>query len=396
MFDSRSSFATLARRFGVADSPKPQQAILASMRVELAGFGSIARPTAEMLYGLGARTFTLIDPKVYHARSTASQCHAIEVGRKKVDVGRERLQDAQVATYACDIDSVPDGTIDRETVIIASFDNRRADIAANRRAVRMGARLLKMNIEPSVPTVALRVYDYRGPVRMCAECQFSDRHYATQRHPKSCDGPGPGRRTNSPRWLSQMAGYLGALVVCELTHPESMHRWASHEWQYQVKTDQIVTSELVPNTNCRCDHAGRWQNVERLQMGPSSMRLVDMIPCRGNRDLRQTQLRFCQNVALRGRCEVCGYETFGVRWISDLDAPMSVCRECGDRVRAIPFWTYSQINADRLRPVLDLPLAEWGVAEHAVLEITRDDRTRTYVVGGERTTDCQSVRSQPQ
>ena len=124
----------------------------------------------------------LTDPKKYVPRSVNSQCTEDEVGRLKVAAGVDRLRrlGAEVIAFAQDIKTVPEGVVAPNSIVITSVDNRRADIVSNRRAVRMGARLLKVNVEssPGNEVVAVRSYNFRHNRELCVECQFSDRHYA--------------------------------------------------------------------------------------------------------------------------------------------------------------------------------------------------------------------------
>jgi hypothetical protein len=156
---------------------------LAATQFVFCGYGSIARPIAELLCEQGARQFLIVDPKQYSQRSVASQCAVEEVGQWKAEAGARRLcrQGAtNVEVFATDLYWLPDGVVQPRSLIIASVDNRRADIGANRLAARMRSRLLKINIEPSLAYVALRAYDFRRRSGLCAECQFSSQHYLLQ------------------------------------------------------------------------------------------------------------------------------------------------------------------------------------------------------------------------
>src|SRR5262245_61770460 len=66
----------------------------------LIGNGAVNRPLADRLADLGARRFTLIDPKEYSELSVESQCDPSEVGLPKVDVGAARLQSSRHAPCA--------------------------------------------------------------------------------------------------------------------------------------------------------------------------------------------------------------------------------------------------------------------------------------------------------
>jgi hypothetical protein len=345
------------------------------------GYGSIARPLADQLLKSGAQGFTLIDPKTYGELSTASQCEANEVGRLKVMVGAERLRAAGASVHPLphDLYTVPDGHIARGAIAIASVDNRRADIGANRAAARMRARLLKINIEPALGTVSIRAYDFRTSKRVCVECQFSDSHYLQQRHPQSCDGSPDGRRTNSPRWLSEAAGSLGALAILQILAGRDLAaQWYDHEWQFDPQQQLGQSSWLTGKPDCRWDHGRRWKNVFRLSAGPRAMRLSELVKGASEAD---TRLQFCQQVALRGRCTSCGHEVPLIRWMGALEEQLAECADCGGAVRAVPFWTTSQLRLADASSVLDAPLSSWGVPPRAIIAVLAGGRTTSFVIG---------------
>jgi hypothetical protein len=358
---------------------------LSRIRLVFAGFGSIARPMSGAIVARGARDLTIVDPKSYVERSVHSQCDQPEVGRAKVDVGARQLRclGANVRAFERDLYDVPDGIVDCETLVVATVDNRRGDIGANRLASRMGARLLKINIEPELGTVTARAYDFRHATSMCGECQFGDRHYETQRHPRSCDGAVEGRSTNSPRWLSRAAANFGLLAAIELAlDAETAHRWFGCEWQFRVDAVSFERSLLSSRPDCRWDHSRRWPAVERIAQGPALVTLADLFGTRVAEFGSGTRIRFCHSVALSGVCRQCGRHTNLVRWTchSDPQAAVGECRHCGGGVVAPGFWKFSELEPRRLAAVWDSPLADWGVEPFAVLSLYSDDQAHTFVI----------------
>jgi hypothetical protein len=351
------------------------------------GYGSIARPASEELARLGAGRFVLTDPKHYVAESVYSQCEDTEVGRRKVEVGAQRLCEAgaHVTSIARDIASVPEGVIALDAIVITTVDNRRADILSNRRAARMGARLIKVNVEPALGVAAVRAYDFRGASPLCVECQFGNHHYAAQRHPRSCDGAveGPGeRRTNSPRGLSQLAAYLAVLATLDLAGDrEAADAWLGRERQYFLPAGDITSSQLKPNPNCRWEHAHRWRNIVRLGQTESEISLRELFWAASIEVDARAKIRVCQQVVLRGRCAKCRADFPVVRWIADSRAPLGVCASCVSPLWPIPFSIFSETSVEPLLGVLDQPLNEWGVERAAVIEISRNDRRVSFVVG---------------
>lgn len=384
--DQSVSFEAVAELFGRTELAKCDAGtLLEGTTVVLDGYGSIARPVSEELVRRGARRFVLIDPKSYVPESVWSQCASEEVGRLKVDVGTERLRElgAEVTSFARDINSVPDGVVTLDSIVITTVDNRRADIVSNRRAARMGARLIKVNVEPALGVAAVRAYDFRRETRLCVECQFSGRHYAAQRHPKSCDGSLGGRRTNSPRRLSQGAAHLGVMAALDLAADQpAAQDWLAHEWQYTPRTGVVCGSRLLSKRNCRWEHARRWHNVVRLREDANSISLRELIQAAKIAVDARAEIRFCQQIALRGRCCNCRRDVAVVRWFADLQAPVGTCPGCDSPLLPIPFANFSATSLEPLFMVLDQPVGQWGVERFAVIELSRDDRRTAFVMGG--------------
>jgi hypothetical protein len=351
------------------------------MHVLAAGYGSIARPMAGRLAEFGVPRFTLVDPKEYHDRSVASQCEPDEVGRPKAEVGAERLAALGVGAEAVvgDLAACPDGVVTDRTVVVASVDNRRGDIIANQLAARMRVPLVKANIEPRYDMVAVRCYDFRRKVRLCAECQFSDRAYQQQIHPNSCDAPA-GRRTAAPRWLSQAAGSAAALAVAQLADDETAAAWYGHEWQLNVRTGKAQWTELTPSRTCRWDHRRHWPRLDRLPAGPEEISLAGLLRRAGTGGAAGVTLRFCQRLSTRACCDRCGRVRDHVRWLPEGEQAVGTC-PCGGRLYGMPYWTYTQIGAEALESVLDRPMVEWGVAPHAVIGMKWGRHRRSFVVG---------------
>jgi hypothetical protein len=336
----------------------------------------------------GAGSFVLIDPKQYVPGSVQSQCTADEVGRCKVEVGSERLAQlgTHVTPFARDVSSVPEGVISRDAIILATFDNRRADIVSNRIAARMADRLIKVNVAPVVGVATVRAYDFRGGSPLCVECQFGAHHYAAQRHPRSCDGALESsrgeQRTNSPRWLSQAAANLAVLATIDLAADNAAAvNWYGREVQYFPATGRVASSRLEANPNCRWDHAARWRNLVRLGEDETTISLREMFWAAEIEVDARAKIRFCQQVALRGRCAKCRTDVAMVRWITDSQASLGPCRGCNSPLLPIPFSVFSELSTEPLFAVMEQPLVAWGVERGAVIEISSDDRRVSFVVG---------------
>jgi hypothetical protein len=350
------------------------------------GVGAVNRAVAEHLAYLGMRRCVAIDPKGYKTRSIASQCAPVEVGMPKAVVVAQRLRMLGVEATALvdDVYGVEPGYVKPGAVVIASADNRRADIGANRLAAQMRVRLIKANVEPQYLTASVRCYDLRSEdAAPCLECQMSAAQYADQRHPASCDGD-EGRPTGSPRALCQVAAGAAALAAAQVVcSPQRWaKRWLGRQWHVNLLSGQADWSVLASNPNCRWDHGRHWQGLVRLGSGPGDAVLARLLPPGLDRD--QVRLRFSAWVATRARCECCGRAARVFRWVRTLRDPVGICR-CGGALVAVPFWTFSKMAARQVRGHWDCPLAVWGVPAKAVIAFEGPDgKQRSFVIGEDR------------
>lgn len=396
--DRFSDPEVMARLMECGAAPAPaQRGMLEGIELYVAGYGSIARPMCERLFDFGLRRFVLVDPKRYRPESVASQCEPADVGRSKVEVGAERLgqRGAQVRAFPADLHTCADGLLAPDGIVVVSADNRWADIGANRLAARMRGRLVKVNIEPRLSFIAVRCYDFRRDLEICCECQLSNNAaYQREVHPKSCDRPdeptslrpvpvGVGRRTASPRWLSEASGTVAALAVAQLADDRTAARWYSRQFDLVLPGGQPQWTRLTPSPDCRWDHRRRWPNLNRLTQSPRHIRLDDLLrlahaPCDA-----ATRLRFCQQVCTRASCDRCGRMLECIHWVREVGQQLRRC-DCGGRVLPMAYWTYRQIRAEQLAGVLRVPLADWGVEPRAVIEISGPREPVAFVIGDER------------
>lgn len=350
------------------------------------GTGAIGRPLAELMAWFGMKRCTLIDHKQYKTQSVVSQCGPDEVGRPKATVVADELTKLGVAAvpHVKDIETVPAGHVEQDTVMIVGVDNRRADILANRWAARMRIRLVKVNVEPRLLTSSVRAYDFRsGSSQICLECQMSDEQYVDQLHPLSCDGR-EGPSTGSPRALSVMAAGAAAMAVVQIvgSPDHGANSWINRQWQLSMLGGYSTVSKLSQKQDCRWNHANCWENLERLDRGPRELTLADLAARVSARDAGGTRFRFSGQVSTEQRCTNCLKGYFQNRWVSQLDEPLGTC-SCGGGLRAVPHFLCSELSPSELADVWDWPLADWHVPPLAIIAHETDRNQSTFVIGAE-------------
>lgn len=348
------------------------------------GAGAVNRPLARQLAGLGMRRALVVDPKRYKPQSVASQCAPDEVGWEKATTVADELRRMGVETLGIvgDIDDLPPGYVDPETLLITAVDNRRGDICANRLAVAMQARLVKVNVEPAYLMGAVSAFDYRsGAPDVCLECRLTDRHYRDQRHPLSCDGGGPQTPTGSPRALSEMIAGTAALAIAQIVCSPNRwgQDWFGKLWRQQLLGGQGGFAEIPANPACRCDHCSPWTNMVRIAGDVRSTTLAELAGLLSVSRPEGLHITCSSPVAFMGRCDRCHRQQPIVRWIRRLNAPVTAC-ECGGGLLAVPFFACREFPAQRLESVWELPLADWGVAERSILRLAAPDTVWSFIL----------------
>ncbi len=361
--------------------PSVDWRLLGQTRFVFVGAGAVNRPLAFQLAWLGMKGCIVIDPKPYKSQSVISQCKPCEVGRFKAEVVAEELQKRGVAAtpFVKDVDVVPPGYLEGDSLVIVAVDNRRADICANRFAARMRRPLVKVNVDPNYLTASIRCYDLRnGPLALCAECQMTDRHYEEQRHPLSCDGGEVGEQaTGSPRPLSQFAANAAALAVAQIagSPDEWAKTWWGKQWQQNLLGGRGFFSDLEPNPHCRWDHAAAWDPLIFL---PHDQPISLSHLAKGTFGSMPTwEVEFSARVATRMVCSQCRASEEGVWWVAELDRPVTRCG-CGGESFALPFFTHKKLPAAELESVWNRPLAAWGVTPGSVLRFASASKNQMY------------------
>jgi hypothetical protein len=182
--------------------------------------------------------------------------------------------------------------------------------------------------------------------------------------------------------LSQAAANLAVLATLDLAADEAAaDNWIGRETQYFPATGRVTSSRLEANPNCRWDHTARWPNLVRLSEDVTTICLRELFWTAAIEMDARAKIRFCQQVAVRGRCAQCKNDFALVRWIVDSQAGLGPCPACGSPLLPIPFSVFSELSTEPLFTVMEVPLAMWGVEPAAVIEISRDERRVSFVVG---------------
>ncbi len=238
---------------------------------------------------------------------------------------------------------------------------------------------------------------------------MTERQYRRQRHPRSCEADEAARRTASPVPLADTAAWLACKALADVTgvgesEAEAAFAWYGMQTTYAVETNRLVRSQLVGNPHCRGDHDQRWSTPIRAagERALSTLRAVLQESFSDGSDAGpETRIRFCRHVAFRGRCQNCHQDAELIHWVGCHEDQVGWCAVCGGALKTNGFDRHQATTIDRLSPVLDRPFDHWGVADGAVVELTRYDRRVTWVLGNRLPTtswgaeNCRFAKGEP-
>ena len=201
---------------------------------------------------------TLIDPDRYESHNLASQeIEARDVGKLKVSVQGRRVRRINpmltVNTIAERVESIPLGAL-RCDVILACLDGRKARIAVNEAAWRLGIPWIDAGVGGE--QWIARVNGYRpGDGAPCMECAWNDDDYAAVEQTYPCgDGVDPVAPTNSPSHLGGLAAAMQAAECEKIVSARGDTTLAVRQIVLDARSQGQIVSRLVRNPNCRFAH----------------------------------------------------------------------------------------------------------------------------------------------
>lgn len=362
----------------------------------LVGCGSIGRTLAESLVSLGARHFTLFDPKAYRHSSVAGQCAPLDVGKRKVEVLGERLRGlgASVFAHPHAVGDVEPGAVvarhatqpqDPDTVIIASADKLTGQAESIAAARLHHLPWVRVNLEPSALLTTVRVFDYRRPLTdRCALCSWTPDMVAMQEHAHSCDGLAnvsePERATQSPRALSQLAGSWGAFAATGLVaSPSRADAWHGQEWLVSPLGPVLHANELPANSDCIGSHRVEAPPLRIASCKPPT--LLDLVAVAGIEDEASLWVSGSGELTRGLTCTRCDRRQSGIRWLPRTAAPPRC--PCGAVQHATPGLRTAELPRAALDEVWTQELATWGVPTQAVVTLTGAHGVHHFLISEE-------------
>jgi hypothetical protein len=355
-----------------------------SLKVLVVGCGSVGGNFCDKLARHGIAQLWVLDPKSYKSASLAT--HSIlpeEVGQSKAFAVGNRCKRISPATrvFACEgfLQDVPLPVMLAVNIVVLATDNLAVVAAAGQVCRNLGKPLFQAAVYGETLTAQVKVWggSESGP---CPACGFGPLEWLqlSQSMHWPCDGAGDAQQPptlNTPTTMSTPHLCSTAADLClnsllrmvlKLGQPV-----ADTVLDYCGYTNQLVTSLLVPNANCRCDHE-RWEMHELSQ------------------PLRALSLQQLQAAAGKSLESPLTFRIDGAKWVEKAlcDCPQPhippglvvngdslTCPKCAAPAQPMSFYSQEEFEPERLGAALTKPLGELGAAAPAYVLLRTGART---------------------
>jgi molybdopterin/thiamine biosynthesis adenylyltransferase len=366
---------------------------LDGLEVALVGAGSVGRAMLVHLSRLVPRTLWIIDPGKFKQTSYLT-CPALapgeEVGQSKAAsagrLAKHLSPHTRVWTFDGGVESLPAMALADADCVLLATDRLLAEVETSQRCAHLGRKLVQASVHGPTLVVQIRFLanEHYADPRPCLICGYGKQEWeALNRQTQfSCEGvygdravAGGGEPTMSVSSLCALAGDLAVIQllksVLELgPNPDDTLL------EYAGYTHRTTVSTLRRHApNCPCDHVTYLRSrVRRSRFNDCSLDdLASAAAARlgANRHREYSFLIGDGLVFAESAICPCGVSASVGRFVQ-AGAELPEKCSCGQSVKPHPFYTYRQVPASAVTPLLKHPLravgaadAEWVVVRHA-------------------------------
>jgi molybdopterin/thiamine biosynthesis adenylyltransferase len=332
---------------------------------------------------------TIIDQGHYEPANLRGQdIDACDVGTAKAVVQANRLRAIDPALPAAAIvgrlEDLPLGAL-RADLIVACVDSRRARLAINQAAWRLGIPWIDAGVLGQSQLARVQVFVPGGDAAPCLECAWDQADYDAVEQTYACAGEVGAAPTNASSGLGALAAAI-QMIECEKVLAGNLD---SALVGRNVVVDALHHRHYVTsfrrNPECRMpDHEG-WR-IERLDTSAAGVTVREAFQraCELDRAGADTTFGVAgQRLALALACPGCGASTpaFLLERAVGTDAP--ACAKCGRALHTSGFYLHDAVAMDAVpRSMLDVTLADVGLTAADVFALTTPSATTYYEIGG--------------
>jgi molybdopterin/thiamine biosynthesis adenylyltransferase len=348
-------------------------AALDKLRAAVFGCGSVGERIAVHLARLQAWVLWLVDPKSFQPASLlTTDVGSPAIGKPKVSVTGQRCKDISSATsvraFMGAVQEVPLGELAGVDVLFLATDNLAAEVAAGQLARRLGRPLIQAAVHGDTLVAQVRTFGNQRADGPCPACGFSVAEWKQLQEQArfSCEGPVQGSASaegQSTMSLSSLCSTAADLALNQALR--FLLRLGKPVEDTQIEycgyTNQMVTSPLRFNPECRCEH----QLCTRV---PASQPLAEcsLQGVAGLAGLRLDGAPVVFTVAELCWVEagVCGCSEPRLirRFVRPGQKPPR-CVKCRAPIQLLPFYMHRPVAASLLGDALATPLRQLGAKD---------------------------------
>jgi molybdopterin/thiamine biosynthesis adenylyltransferase len=380
-----------------AARPEPVRR-LRNLSVAVLGAGAVAGRAALHIARWQVRRLFLADPRCFKLESL--QTHDVDprqIGRGKAfEVGRRCKAvspETAVFIYPGSVQDLPwDALFECDAVLIA-FDHPHPEVLVGQWCLNLGIVLVHAAVFGQTLSAQVRTFGNRDGQGPCPGCGFGPMEWRqiNEEVSYSCDGLRSGRGAATvagppTRSVSSLCSLGADLAVNQIL------RWAlglGHPvfdtlLDYCGYTNQTVTSALVRQRHCRCDHT-RYE-FQLASRPLSETPLTELIAGAGDWDRASltVQLNGVEWVE-RGACR-CGEPVAVRRFVPVGGRLRRRCRVCRAALAKHPLDVYRTVLASQLGDALTTPLNRLGWTRGRWI-LLRDTRRGVVIRNSDSTLD---------
>ena len=362
---------------------------LATLSVCVAGVGAIGSDFAQKLARLQPRRIALIDPKNIKDTTvlTGSGFFPSDRGAKVEVIGR-RLKALSPATQVLvyegavqDVGLVTLHDLAVDIVLLAS-DNLECELAVGQRCQALRIPLIHAAIAGPSLVAQIRVHS-----ESCPACSFGsfERKQLHQQIQFSCEGNrvevGSVPTMSTPHLCSTAANLaLNQLMRWRLRLGSEV---ADTITEYCGFTNRMVTSPLVRNPDCLCDHTRfKLVSVSKALADCSLEEIATAAGVNGETwSAAFTGMKWVER--LQCRCQQLKHVA---RFIPERDPSLGRCRRCGGVYKVHPQFSSGALPSAKMLDFMNLPLRRLGVGSRTPTAIIRTETTAFVLSPGKEST----------
>lgn len=337
----------------------------------------------------GVTAVTVIDRDSYGLSNLGCQnIYTMDVGKSKAQTQARRLKqiNTSLATQAFQVpvEELPLGRL-RGDVILACLDSRRARMAVNQAAWRLGIPWINAGVDATGLLARVQVFTPAEDAP-CLECAWDARDYGLIEQAYPCQDAAASPETGASSGLGALAASIQALECEKLLAGDGEHLLAGRDVMVDARHHRHYITRFERNAACRMpDHAG-WE-ISPFDGDPSSTTLDQLMvmACRLRGSESGVHMAVAgQQFAMTLTCGGCGASTVcGRLYRGDYRRGGLRCFSCGQDLAASGFDLHDAVRLDALPDeARNRALTHLGLTHGDVLTLTTPEVEVHLELGG--------------